>query len=73
MEPQDPPTMDIYQKRKLAWVRENIQEVEKYGSTEGSTRKSKRSNPFSSYVALMCDIIDQEPISYEEIVHKKEW
>ena len=48
LEPQEPPTMDIYQKRKPTWVREIIQEVEKYGAPEGSTRTSKRSNPFSS-------------------------
>ena len=68
LEPQEPPTMDISQKRKNAWVRERIQEVEKYGALVGSTRTSKRSKTFSNYVALMCDIVDQEPTSYEEIV-----
>ena len=65
--------MDIFQKRKHAWVREIIQEVEKYGSPEGSTRTSKRSKPYSSYVTLMCDLVDQEPTSYEEVAQKKEW
>ena len=60
-------------KRNHAWVREIIQEAEKYGAPEGSTRVSKRSKPFSSYVALMCDRVDQEPTSYEEAVQKKEW
>ena len=31
LEPQEPPTMDIYRKRKPAWVREIIQEAERYG------------------------------------------
>ena len=44
-----------------------------YGALEGSTRKIKRLNPFSSYVALMCDIVDQEPTSYKEVIQKKEW
>ena len=65
--------MDISGKRKPAWVREIIQEAEKYGAPEGSPRVSKRSRPFSSYVALMCDLVDQEPTSYEEVVQKKEW
>ena len=39
--------MDISRKRKLAWVREIIQEAEKYGAPEGSTRVSKESKPFS--------------------------
>ena len=73
LEPQEPPTMDISQERKPTWVREIIQEAEKYGAPEGSTRTIKRSNPFSSYVYLMCDLVDQEPTSYEEASQKKEW
>ena len=65
--------MDISQKRKPAWVREIIQEVERYGSPEGSTRTSKRSNPYSSYVAFMCDLVDQEPTSYEEVAQNRAW
>ena len=34
---------------------------------------SKKPKPFSSYVALMCDLVDQEPTNYEEAVQKKEW
>ena len=30
IEPQEPPTMNISQKRKPSWVREIIQEEEKY-------------------------------------------
>ena len=63
--------MDIYQKRKLAWVREIIQEAGKYGALEGSTRIDKRSKLYSSYVSLMCDLVDQEPTSYEEVAHNK--
>ena len=33
----------------------------------------KRSKPYSSYVDLMCDLIDQEPTRYEEVAQKKEW
>ena len=58
LEPQEPPTMNMSRKRKPAWVREIIQEVEKYGGPEGSTRVSTNSKPFSSYVALMCDLVD---------------
>ena len=68
LEPQEPPTMDIYRKRKLVFVRQIIQEVEKYGDPKGSRRPSKRSKPCSNYVALMCDLVDQEPTSYKEVV-----
>ena len=73
LEPHEPPIMYISRKRKYAWVREIIQEVEKYGAPEGSIRVRKKSKPFSSYVSLMCDLVDQEPTSYEEAIQKKEW
>ena len=73
LEPQEPPTMNISRKRKIAWVREIIQEVEKYGAREGSTRVSKKPKPFSSFVNLMCDLVDQVPSSYEKAIQKKEW
>ena len=60
-------------KRKPSWVREIIQEAEKYTALEGSTRVSKKPKPFSNHVALMCDLVDQEPTSYEEVVQKKDW
>ena len=66
--------MDVSQKIKLAWVREIIQEAKKYGAIEGSTRTRKRSKPFSSYVALMCDLVGQEPTSYLEVhIRKSGW
>ena len=36
-------------------------------------RESNRPRPYSSYIALLCDIIDKEPSNYEEVVEKKEW
>ena len=61
-EPQEPPTMEISLKRKSALAREIIQEAERYGAPEGSTRISKKPRTFSIYiVALMCDLVDQEP------------
>ena len=60
--------MDMSRKIKPAWEREIIQEVERYGAPEGSTRERKKPNTFSNYIALMCDLVDQEPTSYEEAV-----
>jgi hypothetical protein len=37
-EVQEPPQMTILHKRKPAWVRELIQDGEKYGVPEGTTR-----------------------------------
>jgi hypothetical protein len=36
-------------------------------------RQSKKTKPFSKYMALMCDLIEEEPTCFEESVQKKEW
>jgi hypothetical protein len=70
---QEPPQMTISHKRKPAWARELIQDGEKYGVPEGTTRHVKRPRPFSSYMALMCDLLEKEPTCFEEAIQKKEW
>ena len=65
--------MTISHKRKPAWARELIQDGEKYGVPEGTTRQVKRPKPFSSYMALMCDLLEKEPTFFEEAIQKKEW
>jgi hypothetical protein len=72
-EVQEPPQMTISHKRKPSWERELIQYGEKYGVLEGTTRQVKRPNPFSSYTALMCNLLDEEPTCFEEAIQKKEW
>ena len=69
---QEPPQMMISHKRKHAWARELIQDGEKYGVPEGTTRQVKRPNPFSSYIALMCDLLEKEPTYFEEAIQKRE-
>ena len=61
VESQEPTQMTISHKRKLAWERELIQYGEKYGVPKGTTRQVKRPKPFSSYMALMCDLLENEP------------
>jgi hypothetical protein len=62
---QEPPQMTISHKRNIAWEREIIQYGEKYGVPEGTTRQVKRPKPFSSYMALMCDLLEKEPTCFE--------
>ena len=71
-EVQEPPQMTSH-KRKPAWERELIQDGEKYGVPEGTTRQVKRPKPFSSYTTLMCNLLDEEPTCFEEAIQKKEW
>jgi hypothetical protein len=35
--------------------------------------QSKKPQPFSNYMALMCDLIEKEPTFFEEAIQKKEW
>ena len=70
-EPVYPPKEKNPHKRKLAWVREAIQHAERYGAPEEMHRERKRPSPNSSYVSLMCDIIEKEPSNDEEAVEKK--
>jgi hypothetical protein len=72
IESQEPPQMMISHKRKPAWARELIQDGEKYGAPEGTMRQSNKPKPFSSYMALMCDLIEKEPTCLEEAIQKKE-
>ena len=58
-EPMDPPQEKNPHKRKPSWVREIIQGVERYGTLEETHRGRKRTRSCSSYVALLCDIIDK--------------
>ena len=68
IESQEPPHMKISHKRKLAWEREHIQYGEKYGAREGTMRQSKKPKKLSSYMALMCDIVEKEPSCFEEVI-----
>jgi hypothetical protein len=65
--------MTISHKRKPSWARELIQYAKKYGVPEGTTRRVKRPKPFSSYMDLMCDLLEKEPTCFEEAIQKKEW
>jgi hypothetical protein len=36
-------------------------------------RQVKKLKPFSSYMALISDLIEEEPTCFEEAIQKKEW
>ena len=68
----DPPQNKNPHKRKPSWVHEIIQGAERYGASKETLEGRKRTRSCSSYVALLCDIIDKEPSNYEEAVERKE-
>ena len=54
-------------KRKPTWEWDLLREAERYGAPEGMHRERKREKSYNSYVPLLCDIIDREPSTYEEV------
>jgi hypothetical protein len=73
MEPQKPvdsPTKVITYQRKPGWAHELIQDAERYGAPNKTFKESKRPRLYSNYVALVSNIIDAEPSSYEEVAEK---
>jgi hypothetical protein len=70
IESQEPPQMTISHKRKPSWARELIQYGEKYGAPEGTMRQVKKPKPFSSYMALMCDLLEKEPTCFKKPFRK---
>ena len=65
--------MTFSHKRKPSWARELIQDGEKYGVPKETTRQVKKPKSFSSYTALMCDLLEKEPTCFEEAIQMKEW
>ena len=63
------PQKMIPTKRRPSWARDVIKEVERYGAPKG--RKIQRIH--SNYVALMSNIVDEEPTCFKEASNKKEW
>jgi hypothetical protein len=70
---QEPPQMTISHKINPAWARELIQDGDKYGVPEGTTRHVKKPKPFSNYMDFMCDLLEKKTTCFEESIQKKEW
>ena len=58
---EEPPT-----KRKTRWLKEIMQEVERITTLKGTFRERKKPHRFGGYVALMSNISDTEPYSFEK-------
>jgi hypothetical protein len=72
IESQEPPQMMISHKRNPAWAMKLIQDGEKYGAPKIIMRQVKKPKPFSSYMTLMCDLIEKDLTCFEEAIQKKE-
>ena len=61
-----PKPVDMMSRKRYAWLRETLQDEERVGAPKSSFRESKRLQRFSNYMALISNIIDAEPVSFEE-------
>jgi hypothetical protein len=71
--PVDLPEEIVATRKRPAWLWNTLQEVEGHAAPKGSFRESKRPHNFSSYVALMSNIIDLGPSTFQEAIKKPEW
>lgn len=62
----EPPDIEKVSKKRPAWLRETLQEAEWHSAPSGSIREKKRPRKFSSYSALLSNIIDSKPRSFDE-------
>jgi hypothetical protein len=60
-------------KKRPAWLKATLQEVEILKAPSGTFRKSKKPKRFSNYAAYMTKILDEEPTTCEEAFQKKKW
>jgi hypothetical protein len=63
--------MTISYKRKPTWARELVQDGEKYGSPKGSMRQVNKPKTFSSYMDLMCDLLETNPLALKNPFRRK--
>ena len=64
----EPPT-----KRRATWCRDILRDAEKHGAPVGTSRKRMHVDRYSRYVALMSNISDSKPSSYEEAAEQQVW
>jgi hypothetical protein len=60
-------------KKHPAWLEATLQEAERLKAPSGTFRKSKKPKRFSSYAACMTKLLNEEPTTFEEAAHKKQW
>ena len=71
--PVDPPREVVVNRKRPVWFRNTLREAKGHVAPKGSFRERKRPHKFSSYVALMSNIINSDPYIFEEITEKQEW
>jgi hypothetical protein len=64
---------DISWKSNPKWLQDTLKEDEMVGNPRNSTRESRPPKILFSYVAIVTDIFESEPSSYEEAATQQVW
>ena len=60
-------------KRRPKWLQDILKEAETVGAPKKQVRESRHPERFGSYIAMVTDIIETEPFSYEEASTQAVW
>jgi hypothetical protein len=67
-------SINIPKTRKCpVWLEATLQEAERLKAPSGTFREINKPKRFSSYVACMAKLINEEPTTFEEAIKKKQW
>jgi hypothetical protein len=75
-EQEAPPVQDTpsTRRRKTRWVEQTLREAQEYvGAPRTSVRESRAPQRFSSYMALMSELLEAEPSSFQEASQQQVW
>ena len=75
MQPCEPIESIIVPKTRkfLAWIESTLQEAKRLKAPSGTFRERKNPKRFSSYATCMTTLLNEEPTTFEEATHKKQW
>jgi hypothetical protein len=63
VDPGDPPS---YEDMRSRWIHDTLRDLKGHIAPKGTFMESRTPQRFSNYVALMRNIIDSKPSSFEE-------
>lgn len=68
-----PPHEPSYSKGRPSWLRETLEDAERYIAPRGTFRESKKPNRYQGYLTAMNTIVQNEPSSFEEAMKHHVW
>ena len=74
MDPIDPPLQEpSYSRKRPSWLRGALDDAEGHIAPRGTFRESKKPNRYEGYLTIMRMIIQNEPLSFTDVVKHQVW